>query len=179
MITVIFDAGPLITACKFMAQGQLVIDHLLASCQIVIAERIEEEVAVLGGAYPDGVIAGERIADGKIQVLPVVKDRWKRHLSNYALGAGEQDSIELWEQVDSVTAFVTDDHLAFLVATRLGLKCWMLPDLVIQLTVSDQLTIEVAKAILLAIRSRYRGGAIEHSFVDLEELKDAKSSHTS
>jgi hypothetical protein len=28
----------------------------------------------------------------------------------------------------------TDDYLAFVVATRLGLKAWMLPDLVLQLT---------------------------------------------
>ncbi len=58
MLTVIFDAGPLITACKFYAQGQLVIDHLLPECHLVIAESVEEEVVVQGAAYPDGVRAG-------------------------------------------------------------------------------------------------------------------------
>ena len=45
---VVFDAAPLITACKFEVQGVLVIDHLLPKCRIVIAPSVEEEVAILG-----------------------------------------------------------------------------------------------------------------------------------
>jgi hypothetical protein len=69
-LTVVFDAGPLITACKFEALGKLVIDHLLSGCHIAIAPIVEEEVAVLGAGYPNGVVAGERIARGSIQVVP-------------------------------------------------------------------------------------------------------------
>jgi len=29
VLTIVFDAAPLITACKFEAQGKLVIDHVL------------------------------------------------------------------------------------------------------------------------------------------------------
>lgn len=76
MLTAVFDAGPLITACKFEAQGKLVIDHVLPGCHIVIAPSVEEEVAVLGAGYPDGVVAGERIARGDIQVVPVAERRW-------------------------------------------------------------------------------------------------------
>jgi hypothetical protein len=70
VLTVVFDAGPLITACKFESGGKLVVDHLLSGCRIVIAPSVEEEVAVLGAGYPDGVVAGERIAQGTIQVVP-------------------------------------------------------------------------------------------------------------
>ena len=129
-LTAVFDAGPLITACKFETQGKLVIDHLLSGCHIVIAPSVEEEVAVLGAGYPDGVVAGERIAQGGIQVMPVADRRWARHLAAYALGDGERDSIELCGQVEGVEALVTDDYLAFVAATRLDLKAWMLPDLV-------------------------------------------------
>ncbi len=66
MLTVVFDAGPLITACKFESQGKLVVDYLLSGCRIMIALKVEEEVAVLGAGYPDGVVAGERIAQGVI-----------------------------------------------------------------------------------------------------------------
>jgi hypothetical protein len=64
VLTVVFDAAPLITACKFEVQDVLVIDHLLQECCIVIAPRVEDEVAILGASYPDGVVAGERIARG-------------------------------------------------------------------------------------------------------------------
>jgi len=74
VLTVVFDAGPLITACKFESQGDLVIDHLLSVCRIVIAPSVEEEVAVLGAGYPDGVVAGERIAQGVIEVVTVTAE---------------------------------------------------------------------------------------------------------
>ena len=176
MLTDIFDAGPLITACKFESQGKMVIDHLLSGCCIAIAPRVEEEVAVLGAGYPDGVAAGERIAQGAIQVVPVVARKWAQHLADYALGDGEKDSIELCGQVESVQALVTDDYLAFVVATRLGVKAWMLPDLVLELTERGSLAVEAAKAILKVIRPRYRVGVIEHSLVRLQEVrKDAES----
>ena len=54
MLTVVCDAAPLITACKFVVEGTLIIDHLLSVCRLVIAPRVEEEVAVLGAGYPDG-----------------------------------------------------------------------------------------------------------------------------
>ena len=66
---------------------------------------------------------------------------------------------------------VTDDYLAFVAATRQGLKAWMLPDLVVELVVRRTLAMEVAESILTAIRSRYRTGVIEHSRVRLQEVK--------
>jgi len=75
VLTVVFDAGPLITACKFEVEGKPVIDHVLSGCHIVIAPRVEEEVAVLGAGYPNGVVAGEGIAQGGIQVVPVTERR--------------------------------------------------------------------------------------------------------
>ena len=171
MLTVVFDAGPLITACKFESQGKLVIDHLLPQCCIMISSSVEEEVAVLGAGYPDGVVAGERMVQGVIHVQPVTARKWIRHLANYALGDGEKDSIELCGQVGEVEALVTDDYLAFVAATRLGLEAWMLPDLMLELAERGSLTTEMAEAILKVIRPRYRVGVIEHSLVQLQEVK--------
>jgi hypothetical protein len=118
VLTVVFDAAPLITACKFEAYGRLIIDYLfVAGCRIVIASRVEEEVAVLGASYADGVVAGERIARGAIQVVQVPEQQWARYLAEYAMGQGEKDSIELCGQVEGVEALVTDDYLAFVAAT--------------------------------------------------------------
>jgi len=120
-------------------------------------------------------------------VEPVTARKWARHLADYALGDGEKDSIELCGQVEEVEALVTDDYLAFVAATRLGLKAWMLPDpfallrtgLVFELAERGSLTTEVAEAILKVIRPRYRVGVIEHSLVQLQEVKqDVKSRST-
>lgn len=170
MLTVVFDANPLITACKFVAQGELVVDHLLSGCRIVITSTVEKEVAVLGAGYPDGVAAGERIGRGVVQVIPILDRRWDRHLAGYAMGDGERDSIELCGQAGEVEALVTDDYLAFVAATRLGLKAWMLPDLVVELAERGSLTIEVVGAILDVVRPRYRVGVIEHSLTRLQEV---------
>ncbi len=171
MLTVVFDAGPLITACKFEVQGKLVIDHLLAGCEIVITPTVEEEVAVLGAGYPDGIAAGERIVRGDIQVVSVVEHKWERHLADYALGDGERDCIKLCGQIAGAESLVTDDYLAFVAASRLGLKAWMLPDLILELAERGGLTVAVAEAILQVIRPRYRVGVIEHSLVRLQEAK--------
>ena len=172
VLTIVCDAAPLITACKFEAQGKLVIDHLLLGCHIVIAPRVEEEVAVLGAVYPDGVVAGERIAQGRIQVVPIGERRWMRHLADYALGDGERDSIELCGQAEGVAAFVTDDYLAFVAATRLGLKVWMLPDVVVELAVHGAVAFELAEAMLVTIQPRYRMGVIAHSVARLQEVRE-------
>ena len=50
------------------------IDQVLSGCRIVITPSVEEEVVVLGAAYPDGVVAGERIAREKPRTLLNVKD---------------------------------------------------------------------------------------------------------
>jgi len=170
-LTVVFDAGPLITACKFMVQGKLVVDYLSSKCQIIIPSAVEEEVAILGASYPDGISAGERIARGEIQVMPVTERRWATHLASYALGSGELDSIELCRSAEA-EALVTDDNLAFIVATRLGLKACMLPDLVAELAKRGELGIKIAKNILGAIRPRYHKGVIEHNIARLQEVKE-------
>ena len=170
MITVIFDASPLITACKFKVK-KLVIDHLLAACQIVITSSVEREVAILGARYPDGTAAGKRIARGDIQVAQAIERKWERSLAAYALGDGERESIELCAQTKGAEALIVDDYLAFVTATRLDLKAWMLPDLVIQLVVRGTLPGELARDILEAIRSRYQAGVITHSLERLQEVK--------
>lgn len=172
MLTVVLDAGPLITACKFESRGELVVDHLVSGCYIVITPSVEEKVAVLGASYPDGAVAGERIAHEIICVVPVIERKWARHLADYTLGDGEKDSIALCSQLEDVEALVTDDYLAFVAATRLGLKAWMLPDLVLEVAERGSLNIEVAGAILDTIRPRYRVGVIEHSLERLKEVKE-------
>ncbi len=176
MLTVVFDAGPLITACRFEVEGQRIVDYIAQRCYILITPSVEEEVAIRGAGYIDGMAAGERIVQGDIQVIPLITRRWASQLADYALGDGEIDSIELCAQVDA-EALVTDDYLAFVTATRLGLKVWMLPDLIVQMVRRGDLSASVAKAILEAIRPRYRRGVIEQSMAQLEEVEGNAKGH--
>ena len=36
MLTIVCDAAPLITACKFVVEGTRIIDHLLSVCRLVV-----------------------------------------------------------------------------------------------------------------------------------------------
>ena len=73
--------------------------------------------------------------------------RWERHLYKYTMGDGEQDSIELCGQETNIEAIVTDEYLAFIAAARLGLKVWMLPDLIVELVNQGKLTVRLARMI--------------------------------
>jgi hypothetical protein len=108
----------------------------------------------------------------------VEERRWARHLVDYALGDGERDSIALCGQVNGIEALVTDDYLAFVAAIRLGLKAWMLPDVVVELAARGAVAFEAAAAVLVTIRPRYRMGIIEHSVVRLQEVKERAESRS-
>jgi len=169
-MTVVLDSGALITACKFAVSGELIVDGILRGCRVLVEQAVEDEVAVLGAGYADGIAAAERIAQGSLEVAAVRERKWRRHLAAYALGAGDVGSLELCGQSDDQPTLVTDDYLAFVVGTRLGLTVQMLPDLLVALVECGELTAQLAEAMLQTMRPRYRTGVIEHSVVALEEV---------
>lgn len=74
---------------------------------------------------------------------------------------------------------VVFDAGPLITACKFESQAWMLPDLVLELAERGSLTTEVAEAILKVIRPRYRVGVIEHSLVQLQEVKrDVKSRST-
>ncbi len=96
MHKLIFDAGPLITACKFDVAGRLIVDYILDHCQIIIATSVRDEVVITGAQYPDAQAAQQRIDGGQITVLaPPSASDLERLLAPYGLGDGEQHSILL------------------------------------------------------------------------------------
>jgi hypothetical protein len=99
MSSLIFDAGPLITVCKFSAANRLVIDHILKRCRITVASSVRHEVVVAGTNYPDAQAAQHRIEQGQVAVLtpPSVPDL-EALIAPYGLGDGERDSILLTAQ---------------------------------------------------------------------------------
>ncbi len=163
----IFDAGPLITVCKFSAAGQLVIDHLLNHCRISIATSVRDEVVVAGKRYPDAQVAQKRIDAGQIAVLsPPSNPPLETLIGPYKLGAGEQDSIRLAEHTAMHNAIlVIDDHLAYLVSDRLGQQKHFLLDIIANLVETTKLNRKLAVDIVQSIHTRYPPAFVEHTLL--------------
>jgi hypothetical protein len=170
MRKLVFDAGPLITACRFAAAGQIVIDHLLAVCDITIASSVRDEVVVAGKRYPDAKIAQQRIKESGVRVVsPPASLNLEAVIAIYGLGQGEQDSILLTQHEDLLGAtLVLDDHLAYLVSDRLAVRKRFLLDVIADLTKDGDMDTQTALAIVEAIRSRYPRAFVEHTLLLLK-----------
>jgi hypothetical protein len=161
----IFDAGPLITSCKFSVAGQLVVDHLLPHCEITIAASVRDEVVIAGDRYPDARAARQRINNGQIAVLsPPPVPALEVLINPYSLGDGERESILLAAVAPDAT-LVIDDHLAYLVSDRLGQRKRFLLDILADLVAAKNLDKQLAVDIMQAIRSRYPVAFVEHTLL--------------
>lgn len=169
----IFGAGPLITICRCTVRGRLVIDHLLAHCQIVVPQAVQREVIVVGERYSDAQEAKRRIAAGKIRVaMPIPAPALlEKAVRLYELGDSEYQSILLACQMEA--CLVIDDYLGYLVSDRLGIQKRFLLDLLVRLTEEAELDRWLACEIADAVRPRYTRAMVEHTLLMLGE-EDAK-----
>jgi hypothetical protein len=170
MCKLVFDAGPLITACKFSVANRLVIDHLLDHCEIVVAESVRAEVVIAGANYPDAQAAQVRLDQGHIAALspPFLPDL-EELLALYRLGDGERDTILLSEHIGLQDAtLVIDDHLAYLVSDRLRRRQRFLLDVVADLCIAGEMDKQVAGEIVQAVRGRYPPSFVEHTMLLLK-----------
>jgi predicted nucleic acid-binding protein len=174
MSKLIFDAGPLITTCKFSVAGQRVIDYLLESCEITVTESVRAEVVVAGSRYADAQVAQERLDRGQIGVLsPTTASDLEALLAPYGLGQGELDSILLTEHIELQDAIlVIDDHLAYLVSDRLGRRKRFLLDVIADLAGAGALDKGVAVDIVRAIQTRYPPAFVAY-LASATEVNDA------
>jgi hypothetical protein len=167
MNNLIFDAGPLITACKFSVAGRLIIDYILDYCRITVPASVRDEVVIAGASYPDADAARGRIAREQIAVLVPISDPDVDPLiAPYNLGDGERDSILLTGHADlSEAMLVIDDHLAYLVCDRLGRRKRFLLDAIVDLVDGGRLDRDLAREIVEAIRTRYPPAFVEHTML--------------
>ncbi|MBC8447418.1 MAG: hypothetical protein H8D78_06685 [Chloroflexi bacterium] len=165
----IFDAGPLITGCKFAVREQLVIDHLLKHCRIVVPRAAQQEVVIAGRRHADALQAEQRIAAGAITVTAptTAPESLKRILRLYELGGGEYQSILLAHQTGICLAI--DDYLGYLVCDRLGVQKRFLLDVLVRLAREAELDRELAREIADSVRPRYTTAMVEHTLLMLEE----------
>jgi len=165
MNRLIFDAGPLITACKFSVAGRLVIDHILDHCPLAVAASVRDEVVLAGARYPDAHVAQQRIEREQIAVLvPKPGSGREALIAPYNLGDGERDSILLAGDAHlSEAVLVVDDHLAYLVCDRLGQRKRFLLDTIVDLVDAGMLDKSLAMDMVETIRTRYSPAFVEHT----------------
>ena len=163
----IFDAGPLITVCKFSVAGRQIVDYILSHCEITIVASVRDEVVIAGNRYPDAQVARQRIDNGQIAVLSAPSNpALEAIITLYSLGDGERDTILLTEHASLQNAtLVIDDHLAYLVCDRLGCRKQFLLDVIANLASTGKLDKGLAINIVQAIRSRYPLAFIEHTLL--------------
>ena len=169
----IFEAGPLITACKFNVGGTVVIDYLTHLVPITITTAVQQEVVVAGAHYPDAAVAKNRISDGEIEVKsPVANLDLSSVLAMYGLGSGESEAIRLASQEmahDPTTLLVVDDVLAYMVCDRLKINKLLFLDFLVALVDEALLKVASAKAIVQTVRVRYPKGFVDHTLHLLDE----------
>jgi hypothetical protein len=167
MALLIFDAGPLITACKFSIAERLVIDYILERCEVAVASSVRDEVVIAGVSYPDAQAARQRIEQGQIAVLmPLSGSDLEALIVPYGLGDGERDSILLTECAGLEGAtLVIDDHLAYLVSDRLRRQKRFLLDVIVDLVDAGKLDRELAIEMVDTVRPRYPPAFVEHTLL--------------
>jgi predicted nucleic acid-binding protein len=173
MLKLVFDAGPLITACKFHVEGQLIIDHILTCYQIVIPSAVYDEVVIAGARFPDAQDARHRVDTERIGVAtPVLAPSLIQVLNLYGFGEGEQEAIGLMSMDHFRDAMlVVDDHLAYVVSDRLGIPKLFLLDLIVRLTKEEKLTTALGCGMVEAIRTRYPESFFRHTLLILKQLE--------
>ena len=167
MPELIFDASSLIAAVRFEVDGQPVLDHVLAKCQVLIPEVVKIEAIDEGlrGGYPDAAILDQRVKSGDLKVIgpASAQPNLESVLDDYGLEEGDKALLRLCRNREKYLWAVVDDRLLYIVLNRFVLRPRFLPD-VIEWLVNEKLwTLELGETALKAIRPRYRAGFISHS----------------
>lgn len=163
----IFEAGPLISSCKYAVENRKVIDFLTPLVSIMIPAAVHQEVVIAGSRYPDAAVAQQRVNVGSITVeTPQLNPDLAMSLSLYELGKGETEAILLTAEkmVQSASiVLVVDDILAYVVCDRMKINKVLFLDFLLMLTEERMLDIKATADIVRAVRSRYPKSFVDHT----------------
>jgi hypothetical protein len=167
---IILDTSPLITLCTFKVSKQLVIEHLLPICELVVVET----VALEGTANPthsdaktiNKLLNGKQITRLAVPNTPInsIVDTYQK------LGQGERDTIKLGTIMPQAKV-VLDDYLAFVIAGRFEVTSTLLLDLLVWLVKEHGLNKTMALEIVNSTAARYSAPFVEHTKYMLGEVK--------
>jgi hypothetical protein len=164
----VFDSSPLVASCQFAVGSRTVAEIALAGADVRIPPAVYAEVVIRGESRADALIAAGLIAAGYIRMIDAtVMGEVLEDLQPYQLGHGEQETLALTARLGDGTIMVTDDFLALIVATRLGLSCQLSPDFVVGRATRGELAVTEAQHIVQTVSPRYPSGFVPHSLAML------------
>ena len=159
---ILLDTSPLITLCGFAVNGKTIIDYILPHCELVVVDSVARE-ATANPTYQDAVLISHLLQARQIRKLPCPTPPETAVIDGYSkLGQGERDTIKLTTMM-SFAHVIFDDYLAFVVASRFGLKPMLLLDFIVKLTQENHMDKSLGLAIVNQIASRYSVPFVEHT----------------
>lgn len=168
-LQVIFDTSPLITLCSFRLAGtrQLVVDYMVPNVTMILVDTVAKE-ATANPAHSDAREIHKLLDHQVFRQLAIPTLRLDSIIDSYTkLGQGERDTLKL--AAFTSLPLILDDYLAFVVASRFGLKPMLLLDFLVLLVNEGKLTRELAINIVDIISPRYSSPFVNHTRVLLNE----------
>lgn len=163
----IFEAGPLISACKYTVQDRPVIEVLTSLLPITIPAAVYQEVVMAGSRYPDAAVARQQVEKGRITVeTPQPNTDLSALLSLYRLGKGETEAIVLTAEKmvqETAVSLIVDDILAYVVCDRVKVNKLLFLDFLVMLTQEGAMREEEALDIVRNVQSRYPQPFVAHT----------------
>ena len=112
----------------------------------------------------------ELIQNQKISVEATPQTAQDEWIDRYQkLGIGERDAIRL-ALTYSESRLVLDDYLACVIAGRFGIRPIILLDLLIELSIAGQISVQYAQRLVQGIAGRYSSAFVEHTLHQLRLL---------
>jgi predicted nucleic acid-binding protein len=176
-LQVFLDTSPLITLAVFKVQNRPIIDLLADVLELYVADSVVDE----GTANPkhvDAQVISRLLTQKKLLRVPVASLPLDNPIDAYTkLGQGERDTIRVAQSYPN-SQVVLDDYLAFVIATRFGVKPILLLDLIVMMVEKAMLQSDLAFAIVDTIQARYSLPFVEHTRLKLKALENDTNNPT-
>ncbi|HDN78900.1 MAG TPA: hypothetical protein ENG33_00375 [Chloroflexi bacterium] len=163
----IFDSSSLITCCRITVEGEPIIEAVLQVCDVIVPASVSREVTIAQHLYPDASVAARLISLKRIQVHKVDLPP-DNVLDHYKLGTGEKEAIALFLEAKDYSFLVTDDRLAYIVASRCAVPVCLFLALLVELVNNGLMDVKKSRKIALATEVRYPKGFVPHTLRILE-----------
>lgn len=166
--TLLLDTSPLITLCGFQSQRKSIVEYILPHYDLILVQTVADE-ATANLAHPDTALIARLLKSREIKTVPVPTSPLANIIDAYTkLGQGERDTFRLALTMPFAT-LILDDFLAFVVASRFGLKPILLLDFVVSLVERGEISKQIGLEITSAVSARYSRPFVDHTRYKLNE----------
>jgi hypothetical protein len=154
----LLDTGPLSVLCSFPIKRQAYIHTVLRYATIVLSDDVISEagkgktIRVVSPLLKTGAVRSIPVPAGPV----IVDDAYSKDL-----GLGERAVIKA--ALATGMPAVIDDHEAFIVASRFGLRPLLFQDFIVKMVADHDMPIETAIEIVKTTASQFRRMFLKHT----------------